>query len=184
MTENSFFRCNVYPYSKPDNVKPPYNGFHINGEYSNGYLAGKQPTCWGLHDIPIDNDYKEVSYCHYRKNLSQGEYCHSSIAEFIDSSLQTEIKHTIVTDVNSYSSHQKYDKITGDYSIVRKNGNKVISGYEMNLNDALPNRKFANGFRGKLQKLALKIGVDANGCERPVLSKVSGFLFNTVKKVK
>ena len=75
------------------------------------------------------------------------------------------------------------DKENGLYSVTRKNrAGEIAGGYEMSLKpktDAL-----AQGTAGKLQRLALKIGTDSNGCERPVLRKVAGFLFNIAKRVK
>ena len=87
------------------------------------------------------------------------------------------------TTVGAVSDFQRYDHNTGLYSVVRKGRNgEVVGGYEMSLKPQ--GRTFATGFKGKLQKAAIKIGTDANGCERPVLRKVSGLLFDIAKKIK
>lgn len=77
-------------------------------------------------------------------------------------------------------SSVKEIKNDGTYSVTRKVGDEIVGGYEIKP----VNRKFATGFKGHVEKLAMKIGTDANGCERPVLRRVSGFMFNMLKKVR
>ena len=43
-------------------------------------------------------------------------------------------------------------------------------------------RQFSKGFKGKLEKFALKISSNADGIERPKLKKVGEFLFNLVRR--
>lgn len=71
-------------------------------------------------------------------------------------------------------------KNDGTYSVVRKKGNEIIGGYEVKPVD----RKFAKSFKGKLQRAAMRLGTDANGCERPVLNRVSEFMLKMLKKIK
>lgn len=82
----------------------------------------------------------------------------------------------------AYKSIQKLDRETGLYSVVRKKGDKIIGGYEVNLSQA--DRKFARGFKGKLEKLALNIATDANGCERKGLRKIGDLLFKISKRIR
>lgn len=64
--------------------------------------------------------------------------------------------------------------------IVYKNG-KFVKKLYYEIEPA--KRKIAtNGLNAKLQKIALKIGQGANGCERPVLRRFAGLLFNMAKK--
>lgn len=92
-----------------------------------------------------------------------------------------EVKYVDYPEANReiYSSCQEL-KNDGTYSVVRKKGNEIIGGYEVKPVD----RKFAEGFKGKLQRAAMRLGTDANGCERPVLNRVSEFMLKVLKKVK
>ena len=45
-------------------------------------------------------------------------------------------------------------------------------------------RTFSTGFKGTLEKLALKISSDANGVERPGVKKIGSFLFNMIRRVR
>ena len=48
-----------------------------------------------------------------------------------------------------------------------------------------PDRTLAKkGIKAKLEKFALAIANDSNGCERPVLRRLGGFLFNIAGKIK
>ncbi len=68
------------------------------------------------------------------------------------------------------------------YSVRRQISDKIVGGYAMNLEPV--NRQFAKGFKGKLQKAALAIGTDANGCERPILNRFGAFMFDVAKKIR
>ena len=47
-----------------------------------------------------------------------------------------------------------------------------------------PDRSFAKGGISKhLENFALRIGQDANGCERPALRKVAGLIFDMARKI-
>ena len=96
-----------------------------------------------------------------------------------------QIKTTTVTPFEpqkAYQSIQRLDKENGLYSVVRKKGDKIIGGYEVNLSQA--DRKFATGFKGKLEKLALNIATDANGCERKGLRKIGDLLFKIAQRIR
>lgn len=96
-----------------------------------------------------------------------------------------QLKKTTVTPfeaTKAYQSIQRLDKENGLYSVVRKKGNKIINGYEIDLRQA--DKKFATGFKGKLEKFALNIATDANGCERKGLRRIGDFIFKIAKKLK
>lgn len=78
------------------------------------------------------------------------------------------------------SSVQIQDKASGSYSVTRMKEGKVVGGYEVHPVE----RKLMKGFKGKVETLAMKIGTNSNGCERPVLRRVSEFMLNTLRKVK
>lgn len=79
-------------------------------------------------------------------------------------------------------SVQILDNETGRYSVARMLDGEVVGGYEANTKPAA--KKFATGFKGRLQKFALNIASDSNGCERPVLKNVGAVLFNLAKRIK
>ena len=83
---------------------------------------------------------------------------------------------------DSYKSIERLDTENGLYSVVRKKGDRIIGGYEVNLKQA--DRKFATGFKGKLEKLALRIATDANGCERKGLRNIGDLVFKIAKRIK
>lgn len=80
-----------------------------------------------------------------------------------------------------YSSTHILNHETGLESVARKKGREVIGGYEI-----LPakGRTFAQGFKGRLQKLGMAVATDANGCERPVLKNVGEMILKVAKMVK
>lgn len=80
-----------------------------------------------------------------------------------------------------YSSIHILNHETGLESVARKKGSEVIGGYEI-----LPakGRTFAQGFKGRLQKLGMAVATDANGCERPVLKNVGEMILKVAKMVK
>lgn len=84
--------------------------------------------------------------------------------------------------IGDFHEHETVQRLTNDghYSVKRLIDGKVVGGYE-----ASPvERKLMTGFKGKVEKLAMKIGTDANGCERPVLRRVSGFMIDMLRKIK
>ena len=96
-----------------------------------------------------------------------------------------QIKTTTVTPFEpqkAYQSIQRLDKENGLYSVVRKKGDEIIGGYEANLSQR--DRKFATGFKGKLEKLALRISTNANGCERKGLRNIGDLLFKISKRIR
>lgn len=126
-----------------------------------------------------DNSGKIVEY---------GEYVDSTKASVqklkeIDG---VQIKTTDVIPVKdrtkAYKSIQRLDKETGHYSITRLKGDKPIGGYEVILKST--NRKFGNGFKGKIEKFAINIATDANGCERKGLKQIGNVLFKIARKFK
>lgn len=104
--------------------------------------------------------------------------CHQKIINHGDMTTKT----TTVSKCGGkeFKSFQRLDK-DGYYSVSRKAGDKIVGGYEM---PTKVKRTFAEGLKGKLQKTAIAISTDANGCERPVLRKVGELIFNILKKMK
>lgn len=91
-----------------------------------------------------------------------------------------EIKVTTISSPSEAFPEHKLVQIKrpdGFYSSARVVGNEVVGGYEV----VPETRTFAQGFKGKLQKAAMALGSDANGCERPVLRKLAGFLLKRIK---
>ncbi len=79
-----------------------------------------------------------------------------------------------------YSSTHTLNHETGLEFVVRKKDNGAIIAYEM-----LPTKRtFAQGFKGRLQKLGMAVATDANGCERPVLKNVGEMILKVAKMVK
>lgn len=79
-----------------------------------------------------------------------------------------------------YSSAHILNHETGLESVARKKGSEVIGGYEI-----LPTKRtFAQGFKGRLQKLGMAVATDANGCERPVLNRLGAVILKVAKMVK
>ncbi len=120
-----------------------------------------------------------------RKYKGSDYYPH--IAETQSLSLDGKCKTNEVQLINSLEepNGKKFSSVAeikndGTYSVTRKVGDEIVGGYEIKP----VNRKFATGFKGHVEKLAMKIGTDANGCERPVLRRVSEFMLNMLKKVR
>lgn len=90
-------------------------------------------------------------------------------------------KNTVSSYGKEYSSIHILNHETGLESVARKKGREVIGGYEI-----LPakGRTFAQGFKGRLQKLGMAVATDANGCERPVLKNVGEMFLKVAKMVK
>lgn len=90
-------------------------------------------------------------------------------------------KNTVSCGAKEYSSTHILNHETGLESVARKKGREVIGGYEI-----LPakGRTFAQGFKGRLQKLGMAVATDANGCERPVLKNVGEMILKVAKMVK
>lgn len=117
--------------------------------------------------------YKDLGFFPHiveTQNLSLDGKCKTNEVQLINSSKYKGKKFSSVKEI----------KNDGTYSVTRKVGDEIVGGYEIKP----VNRKFATGFKGHVEKLAMKIGTDANGCERPVLRRVSGFMFNMLKKVR
>ena len=97
----------------------------------------------------------------------------------------TQVKINTVEGGKSHIDDPVYKSVEtstkdGFYSVARTKNGEIIGGYEVEP----VSRKFAQGFKGKLQRFAMRLGTDANGCERPVLRRVSEFIINTLKKIK
>ena len=90
-------------------------------------------------------------------------------------------KNKVSCGCKEYSSTHILNHETGLESVARKKGSEVIGGYEI-----LPakGRTFAQGFKGRLQKLGMAVATDANGCERPVLKNVGEMILKVAKMVK
>lgn len=115
--------------------------------------------------------YKGRDYLPYiseKQNVSLDGKCKTMEVEYVDS---PKANREIYSSVHEL-------KNDGTYSVVRKKGNEIIGGYEVKHVD----RKFAQGFKGKLEKLALKMATDANGCERKGLRNIGELLFKIAGK--
>lgn len=89
-------------------------------------------------------------------------------------------KNEVRSYSKEYSSTHILNHETGLESVARKKGSEVIGGYEI-----LPTKRtFAQGFKGRLQKLGMAVATDANGCERPVLKNVGEMILKVAKMVK
>ena len=80
-----------------------------------------------------------------------------------------------------YSSEHFIDHTTGHDRVIRKKGNVVIGGYEIN---KPVKQTFAQGFKARLQKLGMAVATDSNGCERPVLKNVGEMFLKLAKRIK
>ena len=88
--------------------------------------------------------------------------------------------NTVSLNGKEYSSTHILDKETGVESVVRRKGKEIIGGY-----DVIPTKQtFAQGFKGRLQKLGMTIATDVNGCERPVLKNVGEMILKVAKRIK
>ncbi len=88
--------------------------------------------------------------------------------------------NTVCRKGKEYSSTHVLDKETGLESVVRQKGKEVIGGYEI-----LPvKRTFAEGLKGRLQKMGMAVATDANGCERPVLKNIGEMILKVAKRIK
>lgn len=87
--------------------------------------------------------------------------------------------NTVTTPEKELKTVHYLDK-DGFYSVTRTKDGKIIGGYE-----GQPiQRKLMTGFKGKVEKLGMAIATDANGCERPILRRVGGFILNLSKRIK
>lgn len=133
----------------------------------------------------VANVYKRDNYMWEHASYKPDSLDYMTIEQRIVPGANTQLKINSVTGGKSYINRPVYKSIEtstkdGCFSVVRIKNGDIIGGYEIE-----PiNRKFAQGFKGKLQRLAMRLGTDANGCERPVLRRVSAFILNTLKKVK
>ena len=94
--------------------------------------------------------------------------------------LLTELNKSVYDIMDEYElTKQSRDRAEREF---QKKGDKIIGGYEANLKPA--NRKFATGFKGKLEKLALRISTNANGCERKGLRNIGDLLFKISKRIR
>ena len=89
-------------------------------------------------------------------------------------------KNMVSCGGKEYSSTHILNHETGLEFVVRKKDNGAIIAYEI-----LPTKRtFAQGFKGRLQKLGMAVATDANGCERPVLKNVGEMILKVAKMVK
>lgn len=89
---------------------------------------------------------------------------------------------TIKSTLGQFPDHKlvQIQRPDGFYSVSRSVGKDVVGGYEV-----IPeSRRFADGFKGTLQKVAKQIGSDANGCERTGLRRVASFILNIAERIK
>ncbi len=88
--------------------------------------------------------------------------------------------NTVSRKGNEYSSTHILDRETGVESVARRKGKEIIGGY-----DVIPTKQtFAQGFKGRLQKLGMTIATDVNGCERPVLKNIGEMILKVAKRIK
>lgn len=89
---------------------------------------------------------------------------------------------TIKSTMGQFPDHKlvQIQRPDGFYSVSRSVGKDVVGGYEV-----IPeSRRFADGFKGTMQKLARQIGSDANGCERTGLRRVANLFLKIAEKIK
>lgn len=88
------------------------------------------------------------------------------------------------TIINRFNNHKvealEYLWEDGHYICKTYRSGNGISSYTINPKV----RNFASGIKGQLQKTALKISSDSNGCERPILKYLGELIFNLSKKIK
>lgn len=71
------------------------------------------------------------------------------------------------------------EELTSDgfYSRQKYKGTRHYSGYT----EQLPNRKFSQGWRGSIERFALKMSQFKSGREIPLVNRIGVFLFNQVR---
>lgn len=79
-----------------------------------------------------------------------------------------------------YLSTHVLDTETGYETVVRKKGKEVIGGFHV----VPAKRTFAEGLKGRLQKLGMAVATDANGCERQGLKNIGEMILKVAKKIK
>ena len=88
--------------------------------------------------------------------------------------------NTVGRNGKEYSSTHILDRETGVESVVRRKGKEIIGGYEV-----MPTKQtFAQGLKGRLQKMGMAVATDANGCERPVLKNIGEMILKVAKRIK
>ena len=102
---------------------------------------------------------------------------HQELKDVENMSVKT---NTVSRKGNEYSSTHILDRETGVESVARRKGKEIIGGY-----DVIPTKQtFAQGFKGRLQKLGMTIATDVNGCERPVLKNIGEMILKVAKRIK
>ena len=164
-------------------------------QYPRVYPDGKSPFESSKIGRSITNP-EQIQYCGMRNKVACANvFCDPNrIYEWKDThEVKQELtqcpgstmKVSTATRLRPTSSNVEYktvQRLTNDgfYSVARTKNGKLIGGYE-----ARPfTRKFAEGFKGKLQKFAINVATDSNGCERPVLKRIGNALFGLAKKIK
>ena len=169
----------------------PEKGAYWTGGYEH-YIGGdpRVARTESLHYSSVNNSSNFGSNCHQYVDGNRvrfDEYKGNGIMvqQVVDNKNGISTKTVDVGPADGSpraKSVQILDNETGRYSVVRKLDGEVVGGYEANTKPAV--KKFATGFKGRLQKLALNIASDSNGCERPVLKNIGAVLFDLAKRIK
>ncbi len=161
---------------------------HINKNLEEKYGVNNrcpQPSVsYNDSNIKCRGDYFMEEYA--AKDGSVGRKAYKIITQKIENSGDFVRKSTTIEPYLcwGFPLHKSVQNLSkdGHYFIERSVGGSIINGYEMNLNYA--KRPFSKGLKGKLQKAALLIANDSNGCERRILRGIGAFIFNIAKKIR
>ena len=126
--------------------------------------------------------YGADEHTHFHERLSRNPNVDSmTLSQDLRKTDQLSVKINKASSYGKeYSSTHILDKETGLESVVRQKGKEVIGGYEI-----LPvKRTFAEGLKGRLQKMGMAVATDANGCERPVLKNIGEMILKVAKRIK
>jgi len=119
-----------------------------------------------------DGNPKNSSYLSKKQTLSYGDE---------GDMLVSEVKRVKGYDnVGKTFKSIEYMDRNGNVNVTRMVDGEIVGGYEF----GPVQRKLMTGFKGKVEALAMKIGTNSTGCERPVLRRVSGFMLDMLRKIK
>ena len=182
--------CICYPKQSRDHYR-----VYSRGNDTPKYRFGDIPKKLIPSDAIIEYDscdglrkkYGEVRYFGDAKTTKleehrywDGNKCITKSQELKNDKNMSVKNNTVSSYGKEYSSTHILDRGTGLEAVVRRKGNEVIGGY----NVAPVKRTFAQGFKGRLQKLGMAVATDANGCERPVLKNIGEMILKVAKRIK
>ena len=141
---------------------------------------------YGSFDSPR-GEYSCVSYYKNGGTTKLEEYTRMSAGGAVTKTQELKNAENMSVKTNTvsrrgkeYSSTHILDRETGFESVARRKGKEIIGGYEV-----MPTKQtFAQGFKGRLQKLGMAVATDANGCERPVLKNIGEMILKVAKRIK